>query len=195
MKITAEPRSDQLNADDFIGAGATFTIAGVVPGKAEQKYDIQLVETDRVWRPPPTVRRILISAWGDDSTTWVGHQVTLYRDETVRIGRVAVGGVRISHLSHIDKPLEVTLTASRGKRSPFTVHPLTINPDAQRRSMRLPDAAQDRVKSAIEAFARIGVTQTDLETRLNKAAVEWTDGDVTVLQDYYQELNRDGVTS
>ena len=37
MKITAEPRSDQWNADDFIGGPRTFTVAGVKVGKAEQK--------------------------------------------------------------------------------------------------------------------------------------------------------------
>lgn len=37
MKITAEPRSDQWNADDFVGGARVFTIAGVKVGAAEQK--------------------------------------------------------------------------------------------------------------------------------------------------------------
>ena len=32
MKITAEPRSDQLNADDLIGSSRIVTIAGVRAG-------------------------------------------------------------------------------------------------------------------------------------------------------------------
>src|SRR5690606_39998173 len=44
VKITAEPRSDQWNADDFLGGPRTFTIAGVREGTADQKYDIELVE-------------------------------------------------------------------------------------------------------------------------------------------------------
>lgn len=125
MKITAEPRSDQWNADDFIGGPRTFTIAGVTVGKAEQKYDIELVEGEgRVWRPPLTVLRLLLAAWGDEAATWTGHRVTLYRDESVRFGSDTVGGIRVSHLSHIDKPLTEHLTTKRGKRGVFTVQPL-----------------------------------------------------------------------
>jgi hypothetical protein len=47
MKITAEPRSDQLNADDFIGGPRSFIIANVHEGKAEQKYDIELAGEPR----------------------------------------------------------------------------------------------------------------------------------------------------
>ena len=125
MKITAEPRSDQWNADDFVGGPRTFTIAGVKPGAAEQKYDVELVEGEgRVWRPPLTVLRLLIAAWGDDATVWVGRRVTLYRDPSIKFGRDAVGGIRVSHLSHIDKPLTVALTETRGKRAAHTVQPL-----------------------------------------------------------------------
>lgn len=129
MKITAEPRSDQWNADDFTGGPRTFTIAGVIPGKAEQKYDIELVEGEgRAWRPPLTVLRLLIAAWSSDAAAWVGKRVTLYLDPDVRFGGSAVGGIRLSHLSGIDKPLTVSLSTSRGKRSPFTVQPLPDTP-------------------------------------------------------------------
>jgi hypothetical protein len=129
LKITAEPRSDQWNAEDFIGGPKTFTIAGVKPGSAEQKYDVELVEGGgRVWRPPVTVLRLLMSAWRtDDSEAWIGRRVTLFRDEKVRFGPDTPGGIRVSHLSHIDKPIKVALTVSRGKRATFTVEPL---PDA-----------------------------------------------------------------
>ncbi|WP_448222418.1 hypothetical protein [Gordonia iterans] len=130
MKITAEPRSDQWNADDFIGRPRTFTIAGVRAGSAEQKYDIELVEGEgRVWRPPLTVLRLLIAAWGDEAAQWVGRRVTLYRDASIRLGADAVGGIRVSHMSDLPdgKPLTVKLTSTRGRRSPHTVEPL---PDA-----------------------------------------------------------------
>jgi len=132
VKITAEPRSDQWNADDFIGGPRTFTIAKVVEGKAEQKYDIELVEGQgRVWRPPLTMLRLLIAAWGDDATTWQGRRVTLYRDESVRFGSDAVGGIRISHMSDLptgDKPFTVALTSTRGRRAKHTVKPLKDTP-------------------------------------------------------------------
>lgn len=126
MKITAEPRSDQWNADDFIGGPRTFTIANVKPGAAEQKYDIELVEGEgRVWRPPVTVLRLLIAAWDDETEVWKGRRVQLYRDPTITFGRDQVGGIRIKALSHIDKPITERLTVTRGKRGQFTIQPLT----------------------------------------------------------------------
>lgn len=130
MKITAEPRSDQWNADDFVGSPRTFTIAGVKPGKAEQKYDIELVEGEgRSWRPPLTMLRLLIAAWGDEASKWTGRRVTLYRDDTVKFGNDSVGGIRISHMSDLPdgKPFQVKLTSTRGKRALIRVEPL---PDA-----------------------------------------------------------------
>lgn len=128
MRITTEPRSDQWNADDFVGGPRTFTIAGVKVGSAEQKYDIELVEGEgRAWRPPLTVLRLLVAGWTDDATVWVGRRVTLYRDPTIRFGKDQVGGIRVSHMSHLDKPLREALTITRGKRSVFVVQPL---PDA-----------------------------------------------------------------
>jgi hypothetical protein len=73
-------------------------------GAAEQKYDIELVEGEgRAWRPPVTVLRLLVAAWGDDATVWVGRRVRLYRDPEISFGRDKVGGIRVSHLSHIDR--------------------------------------------------------------------------------------------
>ena len=130
MKITADPRSDQWNADDFIGGPRTFTIAGVKAGTAEQKYDIELVEGQgRAWRPPLTVLRLLLAAWGDEASAWIGRRVTLYRDESIRFGSDAVGGIRVSHMSDLPggKTFQVKVTTSRGKRGNLRVEPL---PDA-----------------------------------------------------------------
>ena len=124
MKITAEPRSDQWNADDFLGGARTFTIAGVKDGAAEQKYDIALEGETRAWRPPLGMIRVLMQAWGDESEVWVGRRVTLYRDQAVKFGSDVLGGIRISHLSHIDKAMNFKVTASRGKRVTVTIQPL-----------------------------------------------------------------------
>lgn len=126
MKITAEPRSDQWNAEDFIGSPRTFTIAGVRVGTAEQKYDILLEGEERVWRPPLTVLRLLMAGWGDDSTVWVGRRVTLYCDESIRFGKDLTGGIRISHMSNLPdgKPLRKSLQESRGKRKTHVIDPL-----------------------------------------------------------------------
>lgn len=125
MKVTIEKKTDQLNYEDFLG-GVTriVTIAGVKKGTKEQQYDIELEGDTRVWRPAVTVLKLLVQAWGDDATTWVGHMASLYGDPDVMFGREKVGGIRVSHLSHIDKPVSASLTETRGKRKVHTVQPL-----------------------------------------------------------------------
>lgn len=155
MKITAPPRSDQWNAEDFTGGPRTFTIAGVNPGKAEQKYDIEMVEGEgRVWRPPLTVLRLLIAAWTDEAATWVGRRVTLYLDPNVKYGGSAVGGIRVSHLSGIDKPLTLALSISRGHRAPFVVQPLDTPKDTSGRDWLKELTDTDGDVSAIEALGK-----------------------------------------
>lgn len=131
MRITAEPRSDQINFEDFVGGPKIYTIGGVRAGTAEQKYDIQLQGEERVWRPPLTVLRILIACWGDDATVWQGRQAELYGDPSIRFGKEAVGGIRIKALSHLDEPKTVTVTVARGKRQKITVQPLPVQESPQ----------------------------------------------------------------
>lgn len=130
MKITAEPRSDQFNADDLIGGPQEFVISGVRAGTAEQKYDITLEGQDRCWRPPLTVLRIMLAAWGDEASAWCGKRVRLYRDPSIRFGKDQVGGIRISHLSGIDKPLDLMLTDSRAHKSRHVIEMLPDAPSA-----------------------------------------------------------------
>jgi hypothetical protein len=126
MDLTAstEARSDQINADDLLAGPATYTVREVVKGKAEQPFDFLLVETDKAYRPGVIMRRVIVAAWGKESSQYAGRRLTVYRDPTVRFGSAAVGGIRISHMSHIDKPVEVMSQVTRGKREKFTVTPL-----------------------------------------------------------------------
>ncbi|AHB31664.1 hypothetical protein ArV2_gp53 [Arthrobacter phage vB_ArS-ArV2] len=172
MKITAEPRSDQWNADDFTGGARTFTISGVKDGAAEQKYDIALEGEARAWRPPLTMLRVLLKAWGDESDEWVGRRVTLYQDPTVRFGKDVLGGIRISHLSHIgDKPLNVKVTTTRGKRETVTVQPLKESPAPKQQAARdfLAEAEQangdpDLLRALWKAAKAAGEPATHLDT-------------------------------
>lgn len=133
MKITAPPRSDQLNGDDFSGGRtATVTITGVKEGSTDlAPYDISLAEVEnRSWRPPLTVLRLLMALWGDDSSEWVGRKVTLYRDDTVRVGKEVMGGIRVSHASHLptgNKPFTTRITVTRARKSPVTVQPIAAD--------------------------------------------------------------------
>ena len=121
---TLAPKSDQMDAEDLIGGERTFTVESVNRGSVEQPVEIRLAEFPRCFRPSKTVRRILAAAWGTDATAWTGRRMTLFRDATVMFGGEAVGGIRVSALSHIDKPIALALMAKRGKRASFTVNPL-----------------------------------------------------------------------
>jgi len=119
------PRSDQLNADDLISGPITVTIAEVIPGKAEQPYDFQLVEyPGRAYRPSLGMRRVIANAWGGEASNYAGRKLTLYRDPDITFGKDKTGGIRISHMSHIDGPVPLPLTVSRGRRITFVVQPL-----------------------------------------------------------------------
>lgn len=131
---TLAPNSDQLDAVDLLGGPRTFTIEKVTRGKADQPVNVHLAEFDRVWRPGKSMRRVLAACWGTDASVWAGRRVTLYCDEAVTFGPDVVGGTRISHLSHIDKPRRIPLMVKRGKSATFTVQPLTDAPEPPRRA-------------------------------------------------------------
>ena len=132
VKVTIEKKTDQLNYEDFLG-GVTrvVTIAGVKAGTKEQQYDVQIEGDNRVWRPAVTVLKLLVAAWGDDATEWVGRRAELYGDPNITFGRDKVGGIRVLWVSHITKPITASLTETRGKRKAHTVEPLPDAPTAE----------------------------------------------------------------
>ena len=120
--------SAQQNYDEYLAGPKTVTVAEVRQGTAEQPVNVELVEfPGKPFKPAKSVRRVLAAAWGTDASKWTGRRLTIYGDPSVRYGGKEVGGLRVSHVSHIDKPITVALTVTRGKRAPFTVQPL---PDA-----------------------------------------------------------------
>lgn len=122
---TVEPKSDQLNYDDVASQPLTITIVEVKAGPPDQPVHLHNAEyPGRPYKPGKSMRRVLIAAWGTEASAYVGRRITLYGDPTIRFGSDAVGGIRIRALSHIQEPLTVALTVTRGKRAPFTVQPL-----------------------------------------------------------------------
>lgn len=122
-----QPKSDQLNADDLIAAPLTAIIQQVdVKQTGEQPISVWLQGFPRPWKPCKSMARVLATAWGTDSSAWAGQGLTLYRDPSVRWAGVEVGGIRVSHMTGLQQPLSLSLTASRGKRKPFTVQPLNF---------------------------------------------------------------------
>ena len=130
---STEPKSDQQNFDDYVAGPKTVMITEVTSGTPDQPVEIHLAEyPGRPFKPSKSMRRVLIAAWGANASVYAGRQMTLYGDPTVKFGKEAVGGIRISHLSHIPEVLTVALTVSRGKRAPFVVQPIPSDPKVLR---------------------------------------------------------------
>jgi len=131
MLDTVIPNSQQLNADDLIGGQSrTIKITNVTIAMGDQPVSIHYEgDGGKPYKPGKSMRRVIINAWGADTSNYIGRSMTLYRDDKVVFGGVAVGGLRISHMSHINEPLTMALTASRTNRKPFTVQPLVVQED------------------------------------------------------------------
>lgn len=152
---TTAPKSDQQNYEDYIAGPKTVTIADVRPGPDEQPVEVHLVEfPGRPYKPNKTARRILVSAWGPDSTAYIGRRMTLFGDPDVRYGGAAVGGIRISQLSHIPKRMTLALTETRGKRKVHTIEPL---PNVAPTTLaRMPEESTDRIEALM---AQLGLDE------------------------------------
>ena len=125
---TLAPNSDQLDAVDLLTGPRTFTVERVVVNKSDQPVNVHLRGFPRVYRPGKNMRRVLAALWGSDSATWTDRSLTLYCDKTVQFGGQTVGGIRISHMSHIDGVQKASVIPTRGKSALWTVQPLKDAP-------------------------------------------------------------------
>lgn len=122
-----KPKSNQLNADDLIGGPITIRIAKVTASNESAEQPVAVFyegDGGKPYLPCKTCRRIMVAAWGPDASKYAGRSMTLYRDPKVVFGGMAVGGIRISHMSHIDGDMTLAITMSKAKRAPTTIKPL-----------------------------------------------------------------------
>lgn len=129
IRQTIIPKSDQLNADQLFGVSVTIKVTRVeVNLRVDQPVIIHYEGEDgRPYKPCKTMRRVLVFGWGEDVANWAGRSLTLYNQHDVKFGGQEVGGVRISHMSHIDEDICVKMTATRGKKEPITIKRLRIS--------------------------------------------------------------------
>ena len=153
---TIEPKSDQINADDLIGGPRTILITHVSadPSSAEQPVSIRFDgDNGKPYKPCKSMRRVLVHLWGKDGSTYVGKSMTIYRDQEVQFGGIKVGGIRISHMSGLQKAETMALTATRANRRPFTVHPLKVEPSLTDREIEaILDAAREQARAGSDAM-------------------------------------------
>ncbi len=129
LGATIAPKSDQLNADDLITGPRTIVVTGVKvrasTGQGDQPIAIHFEgDGNKPYLPCKSMRRVLVHCWGRDGANYAGRSMTLFRDDSVVFGGAAVGGIRISHLSTIERPVTMSLTASKQSRKPYTVQVL-----------------------------------------------------------------------
>ena len=118
------PKSDQLNAEDLLSGPITVTVTDVKQGTAEQPIAIIIDGERQPYKPCKTMRKVLVYCWTDQAANWIGKRMTLYADPDVKWAGIAVGGIRISHLSGIESQVMLMLSETKGKRKPITVKPL-----------------------------------------------------------------------
>ncbi len=126
MERTVLANSNQLNADDLVSGPRVLLVKSVEVKPADKKQPITIHyagDDGHPYKPNLSMRRILITLWGKEKEAYIGRSIVVFRDPTVRFGSDTVGGIVISHLSHIERREEVALTISRGKKKTYIIEP------------------------------------------------------------------------
>lgn len=127
LSKTIIAKSDQLNADDLLGGPITVTIEDVKQGNPDQPIAVFYQGCNgKPWYPCKSMRRVLVAVWGNDGKGYVGKSCTLYRDPEVKFGGIKVGGIRVSHMTGLDKDMALGLQVTRGSKKLYTVRPLRM---------------------------------------------------------------------
>jgi RNA-binding protein YhbY len=128
LSKTIIPKSDQLNADDLISGPKTIKIREIKSGADDaQPVNIYFYgDNNKPFKPCKSVRRILVQLWGADSLQYIGRRITLFRDDKVKWAGIEIGGIRISHASHIEKATRVLVTTAKNSRTPMTIDVLPL---------------------------------------------------------------------
>ncbi len=174
LSATISPKSDQLNADDLLGGRTmTITVTKVTGTTGDQPISIHYEgDNGKPYKPCKSMRRVLVHCWGSDGTKYAGRKMTLFADPEVKFGGIAVGGIRISHMSHIKSAMTMALTATRGSKKPYKVLPLQEQASA---SPELLKSGNDAALQGTEAYKNwlAGLEQNDKES-IRHMHSEWS---------------------
>lgn len=153
LSQTIIPKSDQLNADDLLVGPKTIKVTKVTSSSSpEQPISVHYEGGDgKPYKPCKSMRRVMVMLWGADGSKYAGRSLTLYCDPEVKFGSDQVGGIRISHMSHIDRDTELHLTATRGKKKPFKVRKMEAMQAATE------GLGPDALRQAITAIETVGI--------------------------------------
>jgi hypothetical protein len=162
---TLAPRSDQQNFDDYLAGPKILTVtAGALTGNAEQPLSIEVAEyPGRPYKPSKSMRRVIAAAWGTETDNYIGRRLKLVGNPNIRYGGKAVGGIEVEAVSHIDNPVTLALTETRGKKRPYTVQPLPDAPPA-RDFLAEANAAGDDIELLRAVYTEAAMARADTDT-------------------------------
>ncbi len=179
-----KPKSDQLNSDDLIAGPIDVTILDVKRGDEQQPVAVVIDGGYQPYKPCKSMRRVLVTLFGDNPKQWIGKRLRLFCDPSVKFGGVKVGGIRISHAT-IEQPKEVLLTVAKAKRSVFTVEPMPEvekpNAEIETRFSKAMDAIWkadstaklDKYRDKIEAELLDSLTVEQRKQVMEALATKW----------------------
>ena len=155
MTKAAEPKSDQQNAEDYLGGVTkTIKITKVTIKSGDQPVTINFEgDNGKPYKPCKTMCKVMVSIWGADANKYIGKSMTLYGDPTVTWGGMAVGGIRISHMSDMGAPKTMALAANRASKKLITVNPLVVTADKPKNEP--PTASKELCESAYKMLEEI----------------------------------------
>lgn len=128
LSKTIIPKSDQLNSDDLISGSKIIKIRDIKGGEDEaQPVSIYFYgDNNKPFKPCKSMRRVLVQLWGADGLQYIGRRIKIFRDDTVKWAGVEIGGIRISHSSHIPSDTRVLVTTAKNNRKPMTIEVLPM---------------------------------------------------------------------
>lgn len=124
-----QAKSDQLNAVDF--ARPMIFKAVKVDYKPKQPQPVAIHMEGypgRPYKPCKSMLRGLVRALGEDTDNWNNRLYELFCDPTVKWAGEEIGGIRISAISGIDKPVDFPVQLNKSKRKMHTFKVLADQP-------------------------------------------------------------------
>jgi len=168
LRSTIIPKSDQLNSEQLLGGPLIITVSDVRVGSgADQPVSVfYATDPQRPFKPCKTMRKLLIHAWGQDGTQWIGKSMELFNEPTVKFGGEEVGGIRISRLSDINpRGIDLSLTATKGRKEKHRVQLLKSSAELTA-ALALIEGITDKASQNAAKAAASALTGADRESAL-----------------------------
>lgn len=119
------------------------------------------------WLPCRTTAGCLGALWGDRVSGWVGRDVTIYHDPTVRLGHKTVGGIRVLGAPDLIEPLDVVVNL--GARKPPAKVTLIPTGDPLPFALASLCATEAALAAAMSALPKPAIIPTEPDRRAKLA--------------------------